>query len=181
MTAVETSRFKTKDLLRSEARPVEILAGGFIQVQEYRVARIDADKGEVDTGRVNYGVNVWGPVQCPIKYKPLAENSDAFTKALETEKKLQGDYNIGDRQMTFTFRGRRTDLSNNAETVRDNRTFRWHSWWDPAASGKTSLLKFSFCEKDEQDQKKSNKILVESWCIVEKDPKTDQQWTQYET
>ncbi|KAL8786295.1 MAG: hypothetical protein Q9213_002890 [Squamulea squamosa] len=194
--AIENSNFKSKDLTRPEGRPVELLAGGFIQVQEYGV----------DGGKVNYGVNVWGPVQTPINYRPLsfdptfksqpAASTDGkpavpspdptvntFAKQKEKQATVQQDgvdkYYTENRQMTFTFRGRRTHLSQDPEIAKDNKTLRWHSWWDPAGSGKTSLLKFSFCENN-QDPSKANSILVESWSFTDPDKKTDQQWTQWE-
>ncbi|KAG8525647.1 uncharacterized protein KY384_000407 [Bacidia gigantensis] len=198
---VENSKFKKDDLTRPEGRPVEILAGGFIQVQEYGI----------DGGKVNYGVNVWGPIQTPINYRPLsfdptykpvadvtkpaaADGTKAalapadptvntFAKQKEKQAAVQQEagnkYYTDNRQMTFTFRGRRTDLSQDPETIKDNKTLRWHSWWDPAGSGKTSLLKFSFSENS-PDASKSNAILVESWSFTDSDKKTDQQWTQWE-
>ena len=41
-----------------ETRTLEVLAGGFLQIQEYRQ----------DATKVNYAVNVWGPLELPINY-----------------------------------------------------------------------------------------------------------------
>ncbi|KAL8733469.1 MAG: hypothetical protein Q9166_002095 [cf. Caloplaca sp. 2 TL-2023] len=161
---IEQSNFYKLDRFPKDARAVEILSGGFIQVQEYRA----------DDGKVNYGVNVWGPVQTPVNYttnKELAARG-GLAKS-EADKKAPTN-----RQFTFTFRGRTDVLSGSPESVANNKTFRWHSWCD-RATGKTSLLKFSWCAND-ADASKANSILVESWSFTDPDPKRDQQWTHYE-
>ena len=141
----------------AEARACEALSGGFIQVQEYAV----------DLDKVNYAVNVWGPVQVPTKFV-----SQKTQKALEAAGK---PWQNNDRQMTFTFRGRKDSLTDDMETTTDNKTLRWHSWYN--GKGKTSLIKFSFNTKDPQNPA----IYLESWKIQDPDPNVKQQWIQYES
>ena len=168
---VERSAF-VSDKQPAETRSLEILSGGFIQVQEY----------DAQDGKVNYGVNVWGPVQVPIEFDayPLdPKAAKAGTKqptkpAVTTDPIKEVPPN---RQMTFTWRGRRTALYKTPEPVADNKVLRWHSWFDPVNKQKTSLLKFSFSEKGP-----TNAIVVESWAIYDKSAKSkpNQQWIQYE-
>ena len=155
-----------------QARSLEILSGGFIQVQEYHIK-----EGE----KVNYGVNVWGPVQVPIEFKPYPADPKGAKKATtQTAKPTAPDpdrFVPSDRQMTFTWRGRRTELCKTPEVLADSKVLRWHSWFDPVKKEKTSLLKFSFSEKDP-----ANAIVVESWAMFDQSAKTkpNQQWTNYE-
>ena len=128
-------------------------------MQEYRL----------DDGKVNYAVNVWGPVQVPINFVKQATIDAQGGKQVTKEDRRK----LENRQMTFTWRGRSQGLSRDPETTSDNMTFRWRSWTDPTKKH-TALLKFSFSSK-------SNAILVESWLMADDDAKTDQQFAQYET
>ena len=165
VSAIERSYFVEQDLLPKATKPVEILSGGFIQIQEY----INSKR------QVNYAANVWGPVQTPIKFLHEDEIKKRQGRAW-TDQEL----NDGARQMTFTFRGRRTALSSTPEIATDTKNYRWLSWADPGQSGKTSLLKFTHSIKD-SDASKQNAITVEAWKMIDPDPKSNQQWTQYES
>ena len=112
---------------------------------------------------MNYAVNVWGPVQVPKK----------FVTALEQQRltNLGKPWQNDDRQMTFTFRGRKTALNDNPETASASKNLRWCSWYD--GKSKTSLAKFSFSAND-------SALYVESWALVDPDSKVDRQWTNYE-
>ena len=134
-----------------------------MQIQEY----------PQDATKVNYAVNVWGPVQVPIKYIKGQEVVAESGKQFKTEYwKQSGDKY---RQLTFTWRGRREGLAGQGETYTDdmNKTFRWKSWTDPLRK-KIVLLKFSY-------SKSANAILVRSWSLDDNDPKAEQQFAQYET
>ena len=149
--------FNVVDRIPDETRALELLAGGFLQVQEYRQ----------NNGIVNYAVNVWGPVEVPVKYVFSNKLQERNGVQLPAEEQLE----LRNRQFTFTWRGRRQKLSAQGESIADNKSFRWKSWFD--GKGKTALLKFSFSTK-------SNSITVESWALNDPDPKPGQQWSQYE-
>ena len=165
VAAVEGTNFYQNDRLREEARAVEILSGGFLQVSEYRTNE--------DLGKMNYAVNAWGPVQVPIVYVSSKTLSEKEGKQRDFGERLQN------RQMTFTFRGRTPKLKKDSETLADSKTFRWVSWFDPAGSGKTVLLRFYLSLKDIGSQKKEA-IMVDSWSFIDKDKNMDQQWTNFE-
>ena len=151
--------------MREEARAVEILSGGFIQVSEYR--------SDGDPTKMNYAVNAWGPVQVPIVY--------VSSKTLKEKEGKQRDFGdrLQNRQMTFTFRGRTPKLKADPETPGNSKTFRWLSWFDPSGSGKTVLLRFYLSLKDTGAQKKEA-IMVDSWSFIDQDKKLNQQWTNFE-
>ncbi len=161
VSEVEDSAFMG-DKAPKDARPMEPLSGGFIQVQEYSVG----------TDKVNYGVNVWGPVEVPMEWVP--GKNDKINQDLKKVVSLPA------RQMTFTWRGRRTGLCSKHEVATGSKTFRWHSWFDPSQKRQTSLLKFTFCEKDSSIANGGNAIVVESWSFTDPDASPEQQWTQYE-
>lgn len=50
-----------------------------------------------------------------------------------------------------------------------SKTFRWHSWFDPDQKRQTSLLKFTFCEKDSTVANGGNAIVLESWSFADPD------------
>ena len=160
--ACEGSDLFQYDRVPKETRALELLAGGFLQIQEYRQ----------DATKVNYAVNVWGPVELPINYiKQERANEVGKEFSEEYRKKLAET----DRQMSFTWRGRREDLVLGGETYTDqaNINFRWRSWTDPSRK-KIVLLKFSF-------SKSANAIVVDAWALDDNDKKTEQQFAQYET
>ena len=165
VAAVEGTNFYQNDRMREEARAVEILSGGFLQVSEYR--------DDKEKEKMNYAVNAWGPIQVPTIY--------VSSKTLGEKKGKQRD--LGDRmlnrQMTFTLRGRTQRLKKDPEVPQDSKTFRWLSWFDPSGSGKTALLRFALSVKD-NDQSRTNAIVVESWSFTDQDKNLGQQWTQYE-
>ena len=180
MAAIENSKFYDADLAPDGAKAIEVLSGGFIQVQEYAVD---------NKTKVNYAVNVWGPVQCPFNYISKLQVAENQGKQFTQEQRdTLGDKN---RQMTFTFRGRQDVLSQTPDLVKENKIFRWHSWYDAEGSGKkTSLLKFSWSPKAQTSSAISAEIspqqghigdiVVESWAMEDPDGKVEQQFTKYE-
>ena len=153
------------DLTPSSVRAVEIYSGGFVQPQEYRKKN----------GTVNYAINVWGPVEVPIRFiseQTLKERKGSGWSKDELEKTA--------RQYTFTFRGRRTELNKNPEAADSTKNYRWLSWADVGKTGKTSLLKISHSYKD-ADAAKQNAIVVEGWALNDPFPKTPYQYTKYES
>lgn len=144
-----------------QARSLEILSGSFIQIQEYHVK-----EGE----KVNYAVNVWGPVQVPMEYKPYPADpknkKETTTQVMKLAAPDLDRYVPPDRQMTFTWRERTTKLCKTSEVLADNKILRWHSWFDPIKKQKPSLLEFCFSEKEP-----ANAIVVESWPIFDQSAK----------
>ena len=117
---------------------------------------------------MNYAVNVWGPVEVPIRFL-----TESFIQSRKGKTWTDDDLAKGARQLTFTLRGRKTVLNNKPEAAAATKTYRWLSWAELSTSGKTSLLKFT------HSQQKA--IVVEAWSMIDPFPKTPTQFTKYES
>lgn len=95
-----------------------------------------------------------------MEYKPYpADPKDKKKPTTQVAKPAAPDsdrYVPPDRQMTSTWRGRTTKLCKTSEGLANNKILRWHCWFGPIKEKKSSLLKFSFSEKEP-----ANVIVVE--------------------